>query len=56
MKKWTAIVVLMCFICGSFFVFGNDQGKVAEAASSEELRGVWIASVYNIDYPSQPAL
>lgn len=28
----------------------------AGAAAREDLRGVWVASVYNIDYPSKPGL
>ena len=55
MKKWIARICLLTFVfsvlcSGAPLSWGPKQ---AEAAGREELRGVWIASVYNIDFPSK---
>ncbi|MGM9526368.1 MAG: glycoside hydrolase family 10 protein [Peptococcaceae bacterium] len=59
MKQWIAKVCLLAFVVSA--LFGGYQlsalgGRQAEAAVSEELRGMWIASVYNIDFPSKQNL
>lgn len=59
MKKLTAKLCLVTFALS--LLFGSYQyilsdGQRAEAAVQEELRGVWIASVYNIDFPSKQGL
>lgn len=59
MKQWIAKVCLLAFAVS--VLFGGYQlsapgGRQAEAAVSEELRGMWIASVYNIDFPSKQNL
>lgn len=59
MKKWIARLCLLTFVFGA--LFGGYQmnlfsGQKAEAAVQEELRGVWIASVYNIDFPSKQGI
>lgn len=59
MKKWIAKLCLLTFVFGA--LFGGYQmnlfsGQKAEAAVQEELRGVWIASVYNIDFPSKQGI
>ena len=59
MKKWMAKLCLVTFALS--LLFGSYQyilpdGQRAEAAVQEELRGVWIASVYNIDFPSKQGL
>lgn len=57
MKKWIAKLCLGDS-CRQFFGLAGyylpgDNNRQAEAAVQEELRGVWIASVYNIDFPSK---
>lgn len=51
-RRWAAALCLLAFsaalLCGLWQLPG---GTPAEAAG--ELRGVWIASVYNIDFPSR---
>lgn len=42
-------------LCSAYQIGQLYQPKTAEAAE-EELRGVWIASVYNINYPSKSGL
>ena len=59
MKKLIAKLCLVTFALS--LLFGSYQyilsdGQRAEAAVQEELRGVWIASVYNIDFPSKQGL
>lgn len=44
MKK---LVVLFCIFCAML---------MPSHAADQELRGVWVASVYNLDYPSAPGL
>ena len=57
LKKWIALVCILAVGIAAFQVVGDKQsGKTAEAAGVEELRGVWIASVYNIDFPSKAGL
>ena len=46
-EQLSLVFCLPVIICP---VIMNQQ---AEAAVQEELRGVWIASVYNIDFPEQ---
>lgn len=58
MKKWIARICLLTFVfsvlcSGAPLSWGPKQ---AEAAGREELRGVWIASVYNIDFPSKKGI
>lgn len=58
MKKWIARICLLTFVfsvlCSAApLSWGSKQ---AEAAGREELRGVWIASVYNIDFPSKKGI
>ena len=45
-------VIGMCFI----FLFPLSMCPVTEAIPnySEKMKGVWVASVYNLDYPTQP--
>lgn len=59
MKSWIAKLCLLTFVVS--VLFGGYQlagagGSRAEAAVQEELRGMWIASVYNIDFPSKQNL
>lgn len=57
MRSWIAKLTLLAFVCCA--LLGGYQltnGQRAEAAAQEELRGVWIASVYNIDFPSKQGL
>lgn len=59
MKKLIAKLCLLTFVFGIVVTGYQMQvsgGQRAEAAVSEELRGVWIASVYNIDFPSKQNL
>lgn len=53
MKKWIAKVCLLTFVFSVLCGAGPLGATQAEAAGKEELRGVWIASVYNIDFPSK---
>lgn len=57
MKKWIAKICMMTFVfsilCSMIPAWPVQR---AEAASKEELRGVWIASVYNIDFPSKQGI
>lgn len=59
MKKWIAklclVTVVASFLFAGYYLPG-DNGQQAEAAVQEELRGVWIASVYNIDFPSKQGI
>ncbi len=55
------LVVLMLFPIIGFKVFNDQEQKVniinaQETPVVEDLRGVWIASVANIDFPSKPGL
>jgi len=55
------LVILMLLPIVGYKVFTNQeyQGNVTNAQSVsavEDLRGVWIASVRNIDFPSKPGL
>lgn len=57
MRRWIAKLCLLTFAVTA--LFGGYQltgGQRAEAAPPEELRGMWIASVYNIDFPSKQNL
>lgn len=45
MKKYLAILFIICSFV-TIDTYGADQ----------EMRGVWVASVYNLDYPSKPGL
>lgn len=59
MKKLIAKLCLLTFVFGivvTGYQMQASGGQRAEAAVSEELRGVWIASVYNIDFPSKQNL
>ncbi len=51
---FSAIAVLLYFILGG----GSEKAekKVPLAVHTEEMNGVWIASVINIDFPSSPDL
>lgn len=56
-RRWVAMGTLVAMIMGTMaLVYGNDTMAQAEAATKEEMRGVWVASVYNIDYPSKTGL
>lgn len=52
MKKFWAVFVIA--VLGLFIVFGLPTDRGAENA--EPLRAVWIAGVYNIDFPSSNQL
>ncbi len=58
MKKLIVKICLIAFavvaLAGGYPMLGGEQR--AEASTSEELRGVWIASVHNIDFPSKQNL
>ena len=66
MKKKAGVVCLLLVILMLFPIIGTRvykepeyQGSVANAQElpeAEELRGVWIATVGNIDFPSKPGL
>lgn len=59
MKKWIARLCLLTFVFGALFSgyqMNLFSGQKAEAAVQEEVRGVWIASVYNIDFPSKQGI
>lgn len=43
---------IVCLLCLQFFLFQNLL--LAQDAPKRELRGVWVASVLNIDYPNSP--
>jgi len=47
-KKKISCILALCLVIGCYIY--NKENK------TEGLRGVWIASVYNIDYPSQQGL
>lgn len=48
-----AIRILMLLICAAISV-SAFSGATADAAENTELRGVWVSSVLNIDYPKAP--
>ena len=56
--QWIAKICLLTFAVGILFSAWPfaGAGQRAEAASIEEMRGMWIASVYNIDFPSKQNL
>ena len=56
MKKIIVLGCILAIVVGVVNIFSDDKGKTAEAAGVEEMRGVWIASVYNIDFPSKTGL
>ncbi len=62
MKKLIAKICLVVFVVvalvGSYPFLGNEQRAEAKVSSNapEEMRGVWIASVYNINFPSKQTL
>lgn len=57
LKKWIAFVCVLAVGIAAFQVVTDKRsGRTAEAAGVEELRGVWVASVYNIDFPSKPGV
>ncbi|SNC74606.1 Uncharacterized lipoprotein YddW, UPF0748 family [Hymenobacter gelipurpurascens] len=45
-------LLFLCFIC----LFGSQVATAADAPPKRELRGVWIATVENIDWPSSRTL
>ena len=54
LKKWIALVCVLAVGIAAFQVVTDKRsGRTAEAAGVEELRGVWVASVYNIDFPAE---
>jgi uncharacterized lipoprotein YddW (UPF0748 family) len=64
-KKIRAVCILLVFltilpIAGyRLFTDKNYEGNVSNAqtiSKNEDLRGVWIASVSNIDFPSKPGI
>lgn len=57
MKNWIAKLCLLTFIVTAMFGGYHFSGSQrAEAAVPEEMRGMWIASVYNIDFPGKQNL
>lgn len=56
MKKLIVLGCILAFVVGVIGVFSDKGGRTAEAKGLEEMRGVWIASVYNIDFPSKVGL
>lgn len=52
-NKSFALRMLMLIICAaiSISVFYAPQGGTADAAENTELRGIWVSTVSNIDYP-----
>lgn len=57
MKNWIVKLCLLTFIVTAMFGGYHFSGSQrAEAAVPEELRGMWIASVYNIDFPGKQNL
>lgn len=57
MKNWITKLCLLTFIVTAMFGGYHFSGSQrAEAAVPEEMRGMWIASVYNIDFPSKQNL
>ena len=57
-KRWWFIGLMVLGIGGVGVLLFSSQPHMqqAEAAATEEMRGVWIASVYNIDFPSKQGL
>lgn len=51
MKRKFRIIalILVCAVCFSMTALAKPTPSV-----SEEMRGVWVSSVYNLDYPSKP--
>ncbi len=51
-----ALRVLMLIICAaiSVSVFSIPQGDTAKATEDTELRGIWVSTVSNIDFPKSP--
>ena len=57
MKNWIVKLCLLTFIVTAMFGGYHFSGSQrAEAAVPEEMRGMWIASVYNIDFPGKQNL
>ncbi len=42
-------LTLVCALC-----FSAAAGAVHAPSAKEEMRGVWVSSVYNLDYPAKP--
>lgn len=53
MKQWVAKICLLTFVVTMLLTGIPGPDRAAEAAVQEELRGMWIASVYNIDFPKK---
>ena len=41
MKKWFILIAVFCCLL-----------SVSSAYISDDMKGVWVATVYNLDYPS----
>lgn len=52
-KKWVGGILFLLLFCSSTLPAKAD---VPTTYQKRELRAAWIASVYNIDWPSQPGL
>jgi uncharacterized lipoprotein YddW (UPF0748 family) len=52
-KKWVGGILFLLLFCSSALPAKAD---VPTTYQKRELRAAWIASVYNIDWPSQPGL
>ena len=48
--------ILRCFLCAALAAAGNFSLPAVDEciAEGDMLKGVWVATVYNIDYPSSP--
>ncbi len=51
--KTILIAVLMLAVLATG-CFAADTGKPAQSAETTAFRGVWVSTVYNLDYPAQP--
>lgn len=50
MVKIASCVLVICMICLLYI----QAGKVSKRVIDQELRGVWVATVVNLDYPVKP--
>lgn len=57
LKKVAAVTCALAVLAAGINIAMDQKNtQMAEAAGVEEMRGVWVASVYNIDFPSKAGI